>query len=264
MPSAVYAAGVTGGAIVLSGASPSASSSLLPIALVTSIAWMAHVLDRAKVLRRWRDPADRMADPDREAGVDRHRVKLLVLAAVLCVVAFLLALAINAWLELLLPAGITAVIVYGSRPSDSRRTRPKDVLLAKNLLTGLAYATLVGAVLWAALPDSDGFWVALGVVALLVSADAMLSDIDDRPSDARFGTTTVAVIAGRRWATLVSAMLYAGGIALWLLLGEWGAGSALFVLGMAFSGLATSPLRRLRTPIDLRGGLIGLAALLVG
>ena len=87
-----------------------------------------------------------MADPEREAWVDRHRTRLLVLAAMLCAVAFFLALAINAWLELLLPAGIMAVVIYGARPSESRRTRPKDVLLAKNLLTGLAYATLVTSV----------------------------------------------------------------------------------------------------------------------
>ena len=168
---------MTGGAIILSGASPDTSPGLLAIALVTSIAWMAHVLDRAKLLRRWRDPADRMADPEREAWVDRHRTRLLVLAAMLCAVAFFLALAINAWLELLLPAGIMAVVIYGARPSESRRTRPKDVLLAKNLLTGLAYATLVAAVLWAALPETASLWIALGVVALLVSADAMQSDI---------------------------------------------------------------------------------------
>ena len=204
-----------------------------------------------------------MADPEREAWVDRHRTRLLVLAAMLCAVAFFLALAINAWLELLLPAGIMAVVIYGSRPSESRRTRPKDVLLAKNLLTGLAYATLVAAVLWAALPETASLWIALGVVALLVSADAMLSDIDDRPSDASFGTKTVPVLVGRRWATLSSALLYAAAIALWLVLGQRDVESAVFALAMVFSGLTLALLRRLRTPIDLRAGVIGLLALLL-
>ena len=232
--------------------------------LVTAIAWMAHVVDRAKVLRRWHDPADRMVNPAREAWVIQHRTPLLAWAAVLSLAAATLAVLIDVWLVLLVPCGFAAVVVYGSRPSESRRTRPKDVLIAKNALTGLAYATLIGAVLWAALPDKGELWISLSVVMMLVTADAILCDIDDRLSDANYGTTTVVVLAGRRCATLVSAVLYAGGIALWLVLGERATGSIAFTLGMAFSGLAIARLRRLRTPIDLRGGVVGLCALLLG
>jgi len=222
---------------------------------------MAYLLDRAKPLRRWRDPADRMANPARDAWVQRHRAGLLVGASSLGVTACGLALLVDPRLLPLTPIGAASVVIYGARPTASRRLRPKDVLIAKNLLTGLAYATLIGGVLWATLPETRGLWRALAVAGLLVTGDAMLSDIDDTPADAAFGTTTVAVLAGRRWATALALTVYAAAAAVWLRAGGWSAGGAVLALGMPATGLGISRHARVRTAIDLRAA--PLAALAV-
>lgn len=251
------------GTLVLANAGGTPRAWLLSIALVLAIAWMAYLLDRVKVLSRWRDPADRMANPARDAWVARNRRALLACAGLLAAAATILAFVIKPWLIVLVPAGGLSVVIYGSRPSASRRLRPKDVLIAKNVLTGLAYATLIGCVLWAALPEARGLWRALAVVALLVTGDAMLCDIDDTTSDATFGTTTVAVLAGRRVATALALVVFAAAAVIWLKVGGRSLAGAVLALGMPLTGLSISRLGRVRTAIDLRGGVLGLAAVLL-
>lgn len=258
MPSAVYAVGVSAGALAMVGAVLSREQ-VLSIALVTCIAWMAHLLDRAKPLARWHDPADRMADATRDAWVVRRRRWLNAAAMVSGVCACVLALVIEPWLVVLAPIGAASVLVYGARKTESRRVRPKDVLLIKNGLTGLAYATLVGCVLWAVLPDHGGLWVSLAMVALLVAADAMLSDIDDTPADAAFGTRTVSVLAGRQWARGIGLALHGVAALAWVVLGTgWGGA---FAYGMPLTAAAIVLAPTLRRAIDLRSGVLGVAAL---
>lgn len=258
MPSAAYAAGVSTGTLAMVGAAGTGTQ-VLGIALVTCIAWMAHLLDRAKPLARWHDPADRMADAARDAWVVRRRRWLNAAAMASGASACVLALVIEPWLVVLVPIGAASVLVYGARKSESRRVRPKDVLVVKNALTGLAYATLVGCVLWAVLPERAGLWIPLLMVALLVAADAMLSDIDDTPADATFGTRTVSVLAGRRWATCIGLALHGVAALLWGVLGT-GSGGA-FVYGMPLTAAALVVAPTLRRAIDLRAGVLGVAAL---
>jgi 4-hydroxybenzoate polyprenyltransferase len=231
--------------------------------LITAIAWMAHLLDRAKPLAAWNDPADRMANPRRDAFVQRYRLAMNFLTGSLGLSACILAMFIEPWLVVLVPAGAIAVVVYGSRPSDSRRPRPKDVLVLKNALTGLAYATLIGCALWAALPDRTGLWPALAIVALVVAADAILSDIDDRPADEAFGTRTVPVLAGRRRATLAAAGIYGAAMAIWAIWGTPNAAAGFVAIGLPLTGLALAVLPRTRTAIDLRAGAVALLAILL-
>ncbi len=258
MPSAVYAAGVSAGTIAMAGGVV-VGTQLLAIALITCIAWMAHLLDRAKPLARWHDPADRMADAARDAWVVRRRRWLNASALASGAAACGLALVIEPWLIVLAPVGAAAVITYGARNSNSRRIRPKDVLIIKNALTGLAYATLVGCVLWAVLPERIGLWMSLAVIALLVAADAMLSDIDDTPADATFGTRTVSVLAGRRWASGIGLALHSVAVVLWMVLGT-GSGEA-FAYGTPLTAAAIVLFPTLRRAIDLRAGVLGAIAL---
>ena len=251
------------GTLVLANASGTPRAWLFSISLVLAIAWMAYLLDRVKVLGRWRDPADRMANPSRDAWVVRNRRALLACAGMIAAAATLLAFVIEPWLVVLIPAGALSVVIYGSRPSASRRLRPKDVLIAKNALTGLAYATLIGCVLWAALPETRGLWRAIAILGLLVTGDAMLCDIDDTPSDASYGTTTVAVLAGRHWATILALVVYATAVVIWLKVGGRSLAQAGFALGMPLTGAAISRMARVRTAIDLRGGVLGLFAILL-
>ncbi len=259
MPSAVYAAGMAAGTVAMSGVAV-AYEQFLAIGLITSIAWMAYLLDRAKPLARWHDPADQMADAARDAWVGRHRIGMNLAAIEAGIMASVLALIIEPWLVLLVPVGAASVLAYGARASDSRRVRPKDVLVIKNVLTGLAYATLIGCVLWVMLPSHEGLWIAQAVVSLMVMADAMLSDIDDTPADATFGTRTMSVWAGRRWARTVGLGVHGMAVVLWLVLGTGTGG--LFAYGLPLTAIILTLSPALRTAIDLRAGLLGAVALL--
>lgn len=260
----MYAGGIAAASFELSRARFDARAWSLSIALVATVAWMAHLLDRAKPLAALDDPADRMANPTRDAFVQRHRLALNLLAAALGLVACVLAVLLDAWLVGLVPLGAMSVIIYGARKSESRRTRPKDVLIVKNALTGLAYATLIGCVLFAAMPGLVEHrlpWIALGLVALLVTGDAMLSDIDDTPADAMFGTWTVSVLAGRRWAMVSGIAIYAMVVAYWMVLGNHTATSLTLAIGLPATGVAIAFLPRVRSLIDVRGGVLALAVL---
>ncbi|UYV12637.1 MAG: UbiA family prenyltransferase [Phycisphaera sp.] len=260
----MYAAGLATATLELSGAAFDARTWSLSIALITTIVWMAHLLDRAKPLMAWDDPADRMANPVRDAFVQRHRVAMNVLAASLGLSACMLAVLVEPWLVVLVPIGAVSVIIYGSRRSESRRTRPKDVLVIKNALTGLAYATLIGCVLFASVPELFEQrlpWIALGIVCMLVTGDAILSDIDDTPADAMFGTKTVSVLAGRRWARVVAIGIYVIAVAYWLGLGEHTPTTLTLAIGLPAMGMLIAFLPRVRSLIDVRGGVLALVAL---
>lgn len=264
LPSAVYAGGMAAAAFELSGAVFDATSWSLAIVLVATIAWMAHLLDRAKPLAAWHDPADRMANPQRDAFVQRHRLALNVLATTLGLVAGVLAILLDPRLVVLVPIGAVSVIVYGARPSNSRRTRPKDVLVIKNALTGLAYATLIGCVVLVAVPglQEQGLpWLALSLIGLLVTGDAILSDVDDTPADAMFGTTTVSVLGGRKWATMVAVGTYVIVMGCWLWLGTRTPTALMLAIGLPATGVLIAFLPRVRSLIDVRGGMLALVAL---
>lgn len=264
LPSALYAAGLATATLELSGAAFDARTWALSIALITAIVWMAHLLDRAKPLAVWDDPADRMANPVRDAFVQRHRVAMNALAASLGLAACVLATLVEPWLVVLVPVGAASVIVYGARKSESRRTRPKDVLVIKNALTGLAYATLIGCVLFASVPELFEQrlpWIALGMVCMLVTGDAILSDIDDTPADAMFGTTTVSVLAGRRWARVVAVGIYVIVMACWLWLGTRTPTTLTLAIGLPATGLLIAFMPRVRSLIDVRGGVLAMIAL---
>jgi 4-hydroxybenzoate polyprenyltransferase len=264
LPSAVYAGGIAGAAFELSGVGFDAWAWSVSIVLVATIAWMAHLLDRAKPLAAWHDPADGVANPRRDAFVRRNRRAMNLLAAALGFVACVLAMLVDWRLIGLVPAGAAAVIIYGARPSESRRTRPKDLLVIKNALTGLAYASLVGCVLFAAMPGTIGRgmpWIALGLVALLVTGDAMLSDIDDTTADAMFGTRTVSVLAGRRWAVVWGVAIYGMVVVYWLVLGIHTPATLTLAIGLPATGVAVAFLPRVRSLIDVRGGVLAAVAL---
>lgn len=256
---------MAGAALELSGVGFDAAAWSLSILLVATIAWMAHLLDRAKPLAAWHDPADRMANPQRDDFVLRNRRAMNLLAAALWIASCGLAVLLDPGLAMLAPVGAVSVIIYGARRSESRRTRPKDVLIIKNALTGLAYASLIGCVLFASAPGSIEQrlpWIALGLVALLVTGDAMLSDIDDTPADAMFGTRTVSVLAGRRWATAVAIGIYALAVLYWVGFGAHTAVAWTLVLGLCVTGTVIATLPRVRSLIDARGGVMAAIILL--
>ena len=169
------------------------------VAFAALAGWPVFVIDRVKLRARDADPADAESRPERVRFVRARERPMRAAALAACAAAIALGWSIHPALALAPPALLVGVVVY-ARPR-SRGFRPKDTPLLKNVLVAGGLVSLAGAAL--AAPGGAGWglpWLACGVVFLGVLGDAVLSDLDDEPSDRRHGTRTLAVLFGGRAA----------------------------------------------------------------
>lgn len=238
---------------------------LLSMALLT---WSVYLLHAAR-----RAPTTARLDPQQEhRRWAAKRVGAVWSLAVAAGVAATLTLVQRRWwLGAFVPAGWLAVWLY-SGPGVLWGRRVRETLWVKNLAVGGGVAaaawtlTLVGALGEGAETRAlGGLTVAAAGIALLVAADAAVSDARDRLLDAREGASTVWLAltrAGASWAVLVGA-----GVGVVLLAWAWTAGGAVWWSAALWGGLAIgstlaaclAPARRRRTWIELR--MPALAAL---
>ncbi|MEO1007442.1 MAG: UbiA family prenyltransferase [Planctomycetota bacterium] len=263
LPAAIYAGGAASCVLTLAGGAPGHEQALA-IGFTAAVAWMAYILDRAKIFARWHDPADRLARPERDAWVRAHRGGLLAGAAALATIGVVFALALRPWLATFVPAGAAAVIAYGSRDAASDRTRPKDVLLLKNALTAAAFATLACSSTSAAGIDPRAVASPGLFLACVVLGDAVLCDIEDLHADEAHRTRTVAVAAGPRTARTLGLGILALTATSWLVFVDRTPASAVIAAGLWLTAtLAVWATHRVRIAIDLRMGVVALAAALI-
>ncbi len=235
------------------------------------------LLDRVKPRDADLDPADEAANPARYAFHRAHAKTLRAFIAI-CVMtgAACMLLAhrpIAAALALLAPIG---VLVYGTlRPPGG--VRVKDRPVRKNLSVALALACFALMIALAPslhvspspLPALAPAVACFSVwIVLVVFADAALCDLDDAPSDAAFGTRTLAnTLHPRRlwfialvlqvaaapfafWAAALSGSNLPGAVACWAI------APPLTTLAMC----AIKP-KRVRDIVDARFALVALIAL---
>lgn len=251
-----------------------------PLALLgaCALALGVFLLDRVKPADALLDPADQAANPERFAFHRRHARTLR--AAIVCALAAggtLMILddrPIAASFALLAPAG---VLLYGTvRPA--RGPRLKDRPVRKNLAVALAMACFALAIALgpslrlaprSLLVRAPAELLVFAWIALVVFADAALCDLDDAPTDARFGTRTFA-------NTLPAPTLWAGALLVQflaiplLVLAHRSAGSPLapalwWALAVPLSTLAIHLANppRVRDLIDARFALLALVALAI-
>ena len=182
-----------------------------------------YLLDRLKLHDGLLDPADLAADKHRH-GFLRSRSRALRVTA-WCVLALGTAFVVSIRpADAVLPlVGILGVLNYSHAPKSRRR--PKDVLLLKNLMPGIAIGGL-GVILAAQSPTLEATLAAarisLGTIGvfvalvMVVTADAMLCDLDDMTTDRSARTATVPVTRGATttWNIALAMHACAGALAI--------------------------------------------------
>ncbi len=175
------------------------------------IALSTYLKDRVKLRRIYLDPADEMAHPARAAFLRGRAGAVRVVMGVALVGGMGCMGMVHPVLAAVGPAAWAGVIWYG-RPRQGGARRPKDVVVVKNLIV----AGSIGGMVWVVGAVADGGlrgwdsaqWLAgvvvLAAIVVQVFGDAVICDLDDRESDARFGTRTIVVSRGERTAWVVA------------------------------------------------------------
>ncbi len=220
----LYPAGALLSAAQISGAACSPVSLACAWATGSSV----YLLDRVKLADRFFDRADLAASPERFEWLCAHARTVRAFGSVLALVALVLAVLVHPAAAVLVALGHVAVIAYAHRSADpARRPRAKDILLLKNAAVGGGIASFVTALLVLQSGRASGglsrsmaadLAAAFTFMAVLVTADAALSDLDDVATDLPFGTRTIAAAAGAQVTVMVFVLanIAAGaGLAAW-------------------------------------------------
>ncbi len=171
------------------------------------------LLDRVKLSNALLDPADAAADPRRDALFRRHGPTLRLLAIASLGAGMTIGGVWVSWITAVsIGAGVLGVLVYAGRPGKrASALRVKSIPVLKNLYVG---AGLTAVALACVLPGTDIPWDRAGLVALasllLVTADAVLCDLDDTEADRSFGVGSIAAEYGGSPAGAVAIALTAG------------------------------------------------------
>lgn len=167
-----------------------------------------YSLDRVKMSSRWLDPADVLAQPERYRFLTPRSVRVRVMAAVVLVAAALVGYTFHPLAAALVALSALGTVIYA--PMPRRRTaRIKDRLWLKNLYVAIGMTLFCALVAMLARPEASvrglpefalNSWAALvlsfAAVGFRILFDAALCDIDDEPTDRRFGTDTFATRLG--------------------------------------------------------------------
>lgn len=199
-----------------------------PIALAGAffLALGVFLLDRVKPADGMLDPADEAAHPERFAFHRAHaRALRVTIVAGTLTGAGCMVLANRPYAAALAVLAPLGVLIYGTvRPSSG--VRVKDRPVRKNLAVSLSLASfalliVLGPTLRATpsivLDRAPAEVCAFVWIALVVCADAALCDLDDRHTDARFGTRTLAnsLPRSRLWVLALVAQIVAAPFACW-------------------------------------------------
>ncbi len=232
------------------------------------VAHACYLLDRVKLSDQRQDPADAIALPDRALLFARHARPIRLGLMLEFWLASLVGWFISPTLALLPLGALLGVHLYAGRGASPGRPRFKDLPALKSFFISSAHIALVIAVLWGNdhnLIEHPRPVVILSMAAiwLIVSGDAILCDLDDRHSDAIYGTRSLPVLLGdaRAWA-FAQGMIALGGLML-ALEGKPGAVLIFCASAIWLSVLPTRGMKNRRDLVDARLLPIVLIALLL-
>ncbi|MFG0314701.1 MAG: UbiA family prenyltransferase, partial [Phycisphaerales bacterium] len=173
------------------------------------LAHACYLVDRVKISDDRQDPADALALPDRTIFHVRHASQLRALICLEFLLASVIGYLIHPLLATIPIGALIGVYMYAGRGATPGKPRLKDYPALKSFFIASAHLALVIALLWGnghLMPERPHTVVALSLLGvwLIVSADAILCDLDDRESDSIYATRSLPVLIGPRHAWLVA------------------------------------------------------------
>lgn len=185
-----------------------------------SVAHACYLLDRVKLSDQRQDPADAIALPDRALLFARHARAIRIMLMLEFWLASLVGWFISPALAMLPLGALLGVQLYAGRGASPGHPRFKDLPVLKSFFISSGHIALVIGVLWSSEhhliehPRAEMI-LSLTAIWLIVSGDAILCDLDDRHSDAMYGTRSLPVLLGnsRAWV-LAQSMIVLGGLML--------------------------------------------------
>lgn len=191
----------------------------ITIAFILIVAHACYLLDRVKVSDANQDPADALALPDRALFFTRNASIIRLLLALELLVSITLGYLIAPPLAIVPLGALIGVYLYAGRGASPGDPRFKDLPALKSFFIACAHLALVIATLWGNDHDLLSFprWVTIASLVgiwMIVSADAILCDLDDVESDAIYQTRSLPVLIGRNQAWVVAIMTLGLGCAL--------------------------------------------------
>ncbi len=184
------------------------------IVFILLVANACYLLDRVKITNSRQDPADALALPDRTLFFARNASSIRALLVVELLVSIVLGYFISPLLAPIPLGALIGVYLYAGRGATPSDPRFKDLPALKSFFIASAHLAFVIVVLWGndhdliAHPRAVVLWSLIGIW-LIVSADAILCDLDDIQSDAIYATRSLPVLIGpqRAWVVAITAML---------------------------------------------------------
>ncbi len=181
----------------------------ITIVFILIVAHACYLLDRVKVSDANQDPADALALPDRALFFARNASMIRLLLVLEMLVSIALGFLIAPPLAFVPVGALIGVYLYAGRGASPGDPRFKDLPALKSFFIACAHLALVIATLWGNDHDllSLPRWVTVASLVgiwMIVSADAILCDLDDVESDAIYQTRSLPVLIGKHPAWVVA------------------------------------------------------------
>jgi 4-hydroxybenzoate polyprenyltransferase len=221
------------------------------------VAQACYLLDRVKLTDSRQDPADALALPDRALFFARHSSLLRIVCVVELLVSSVLGYLMMPMLALIPLCALIGVYTYAGRGASPSKPRFKDLPALKSFFIASAHLALMIVVAWGNTPDQADHlqlqtWWSLVGLWLIVSADAIICDLDDVESDALYSTRSLPVLIGSRYAWRSAITMLLAGVMCLLIPNAFAPRYVGLAVAILLTAIPTRAMKNRRDLIDAR------------